>query len=101
MKNVLILFLKNIYNSMNYKTHILIFFLQIIFLYINLVIWKKKKNNIHLVVSIINNIIIGIINYFNYKFTIIEYKIITIIFLFMSIINISIVFYKNFIKKLK
>ena len=99
--NVLILFLKNIYNSMDYKMHIIIFLIQLIFLYINLVIWRKKKNNIHLFISIINNIIIGLVNYYNFKFTNQEYKIITIFFFFISIINISAGFYKNFIKKLK
>jgi hypothetical protein len=97
--NLFNVFLETIHKFMNYKIHILIFFIQIIFFYINGYIWKKKNNNIHLIVSIVNNIIIGIINYYHNKLTSIEYKIITIIFLLISIINVSIGFYKNFIKK--
>ena len=97
--NVLILFFRTIHNFMNYKIHILIFFMQVIFFYINGYIWKKKNNNIHLIISIINNIVIGVINYYHNKLTDIEYKIITIVFIIISIINVSIGFYKNFIKK--
>jgi hypothetical protein len=98
--NVLILFFKTIHNSVNYKTHILIFSIQLIFFYINMFVWKKKKNNIHLIVSILNNIIIGLVNYYHNKFTETQYISITTTFLFISIINLSIGFYKNFIKNI-
>lgn len=90
---------KALHHFMNYKMHILIFILQAIFFYINAFVWKKRKNNIHLIISIINNIIIGLCGYYHNKFTHLEYTIITTIFFLISIINVSISFYKNFIKK--
>lgn len=97
--NILSLFFEVVHEFMTYKMHILIFFMQVIFLYINAFIWKKKKNNIHLIISIINNIIIGSVSYYHNKFSPTQYQIITIIFLIISIVNVSIGFYKNFIKK--
>lgn len=97
--HVFILFLKNLHDFMNYKMHILIFLMQAIFLYINSCIWKKKKNNIHLLISIFNNILIGLVNYYFKYFTSLQYTIINIILIIISIVNVSIGFYRNFIKK--
>ena len=85
-----------IHKILNYKFHIFIFFIQINLFLINFFIWKKKYNNIHLIISIINNIILGICNYYYHKLTPKQYITIYSITLIINTINISISFYKNY-----
>jgi hypothetical protein len=100
--NHIIIYIKSLYS---YKIHILMFLFQTLLLYINISIFHKKKNNLFLIIAIINNILLSLIGFYKNFFNINTYYSLSKFLFLISIVNISISFYinflNNFIKKKK
>jgi hypothetical protein len=84
---------------MGYKIHILIFVIQVAFLWLNVFHFKQKKNLIHIIISITVNILMGMLGltkiYFSEYVSTVLMRVITL----MGFINMLIFIYRNFIKK--
>jgi hypothetical protein len=88
--------MKSLYS---YKIHILIFLLQALILYINIFIFHKRKNNIFLIIAIINNIFLSLLGFYNNLISFNVYYFVTKFLFIVSIINFIVSFYFNFLKK--
>jgi len=84
-----------------YKLNIFIFFLQIIFLYINIAYYKQKENLLHIYIAIIINIMLGFLSFNRHRIPWTTNSINTFskTINMLGFINMSIFFYKSLTKK--
>jgi hypothetical protein len=76
----------------NYEIYILILIIQLIFLYLNKTKWKQEKNNIHIYLAIIVNILTLISAYYNFLNT---YKFLKYSLISLNLTNILVGLYRN------
>ena len=76
----------------NYEIYILILIVQLFFLYMNKVKWKQEKNNIHIYLAIVINIITLLSAYYNLFIT---YKFLKYTLISLNLTNIVLGLYRN------